>query len=66
MTTYRGLGDKLKGIKIVVLAESIKTDRKRVVLTANHTGERAVAKGEATAYIDIPFQSTPKYLKGTK
>jgi len=66
MTKYdvhREFGSALKALKIVVKAETIKLDRKRVPLTSAHTGQRAQAKGEAFAYIDIPFQSVPSRLR---
>ncbi len=59
MPTYYQAGDGLKAIKIVVTAERVDIANKRVTLTANHTGQKAVAKGEAYAYIDLPLQSVP-------
>jgi len=49
--------DAIRGRKIIVAAEGIKIDKKRVALTSAHTGMKAVAKGEAFAYIDLPFES---------
>ena len=63
MTIYRNEGDALKAIKIVVTAEKIDRHFKRVKLTSDHTGEKTYAKGEAYAYIDIPYQSVPRRVR---
>ena len=60
MTTHRLAGDSIRGIQIVVLAERIRVESKRVKLTSDHSGQKAKARGEAYAYIDIPFQSVPR------
>ncbi len=63
MTTHYELGEALRAIKIVVTAEGVYVDRKRVSLTSNHTGQRAVAQGEAFAYIDKQLQSVPRSVR---
>ena len=65
MTTHRTTGDALRGRQIVVLVERIRVDSQRVKLTSDHTGQKAKARGEAYAYIDIPFQSVPRSVRPT-
>ena len=60
MPTLYETGDALKARKIIVKAERIDVDRQRIRLTHEHTGQRAVARGEAIAYIDLPLESVPK------
>lgn len=63
MTTYYEAGEALRAIKIVVSAERITIEPQRVKITSAHTGQRAKARGEAYAYIDIPLQSVPKRVR---
>ena len=60
MTVHYGAGSALRARKIVLVAERIRLDRKRVPLTSDHTGMRATARGEAFAYVDLPLSSVPR------
>lgn len=60
MTVHYEAGSALKARKIVMMAEGIRLDRKRVLLTSDYTGMCATARGEPFTYIDLPLSSVPR------